>query len=91
MSDARTLRMQELRRLKEDAQARIQQLSQWRELIASIQLNEKSEQLWLLQAIDNRRALMLGKIEQFDKGIEIAYENAQPELGALFIDGRKIE
>ena len=90
MSDARTLRMQELKRLKEDAQARIQQLSQWRIVVSEVQFIEGNEKLWLLQVIDNRRALMIGKIEQFDKGIEIAYENAQPELGALFIDGRKI-
>lgn len=96
MSDSRILRMDELKRLKLDAMSRIEQLSAWRRIVeaGSIVQGETtkndSERLWLLQVIDNRRALMLSKIEQYDKGIEIAYENAQPELGALFIDGRKI-
>jgi hypothetical protein len=95
MSDSRELRIAELKRLLAGAQSSVEQLSTWRRIIqaGAPVLGEQiggGERLWLLQAIDNRRAMILGKIEQFTRGIEQAHENAQPEIGALFIDGRRV-
>jgi hypothetical protein len=89
MSDSRELRIAELRRLLASARESVEQLSELRLVINTV-AKGSGERIWLLQAIDNRRALMLGKIEQFTRGIEQAYDNAQPEIGALFIDGRRI-
>ena len=92
MSDSRILRIDELKQLREDAISRVEQLSKLRQDILSAGSlgGGGQERTWLLQVIDNRRAFMLDRITKFEQGIEIAYENAQPELGALFIDGRKI-
>lgn len=91
MSETRQIRVDELKRLLLDAQSRIEQLSAWRLVITRHDAVDEtnSERLWLLQAIDNRRAMMLAKVEQFERQIEIARENAQPEIGVLFIEGKK--
>lgn len=91
MSDSRELRIAELKRLLASAQDSVEQLSEIRLIFAAVKrTGNAGEYIWVLQAIDNRRAMMLDKINQFTRGIEQAYENAQPEIGALFIDGRKV-
>lgn len=91
MADTRQIRADELKRLILDAQSRIEQLSAWRLVIAKHDAVDATngERVWLLQAIDNRRVLMLERIENFNRALELARENAQPEIGVLFIDGRK--
>ena len=93
MSDSRQLRIDEMKRLLASAQASVEQLSAWRRIIVSADM-DGPEKIWLLQCIDNRRALMLSKINQFSVGIETAREYAReanaPEVGALYIDGQKL-
>lgn len=90
MNDSRTLRIQELKRLSDDATKRVEELKSWRVVIANA-AKGSIEGLWLLQVVDNRRALLMDRIIEYGKGIELARENARPEIGALFIDGEKVE
>lgn len=90
MSDTRTLRIEELTRAKEQAKTRARLLAAIRRVVAE-HAESNSEKVWVLATIDNKIALQRTLIDEWEYRIQLARENAQPEVGALFIDGKKVE